>query len=169
MENNFQASLDFVLDQEKGFVDNPKDPGGATNLGCTKKTWEDWVGHPVTVDDIKNLTPEDVAPLYKKRYWDACHCSELPNGVDLCVFDMAINSGPVRAIKTLQSCLGVTTDGIIGPGTINAANSIPTAQLIDEYTTSRGTFLMGLPTYIDYGRGWMARVNRCDEKAMSML
>ena len=67
MIENFEESLTHVLKHEGGYVDHPKDPGGATNLGCTKKVWEEWVGHEVTKDEIKALTVADVAPLYKKK------------------------------------------------------------------------------------------------------
>ena len=86
MKDNFEESLAHVLKSEGGYVDHPKDPGGATNLGTTKKVWEEWVGHEVTKDDIKALTVADVAPLYKARYWDKCRCDDLPHGVDFAVF-----------------------------------------------------------------------------------
>ena len=108
MKNNWEQCFALILKNEGGYVDNPSDPGGATNLGCTKATWESWVGHPVTKEDIKALTPFDVMPLYKARYWDAISGDDLPAGVDYAVLDFAINSGPARASKTLQQVLGVT-------------------------------------------------------------
>ena len=81
----------FVLEQEKGFVNNEKDPGGMTNLGVTAKVWEEWVGHPVDEKQMRALTKADVVPLYQRKYWNACRCSELPTGIDLCVFDTAVN------------------------------------------------------------------------------
>lgn len=169
MLNNFDTALQFVLREEGLFSDNPKDPGGATKYGCTKRTWEAWVGHEVTVDVIRNLKVSDVAPLYKEKYWDACKCSELPNGVDLCVFDMAINSGPTRAIKTLQSCLNIGADGVIGPGTILVAKSKDTAKLIDSFCGARHSYLISLPTFDTFGRGWTRRVLECGDKALSMV
>ena len=61
MTGNFEKCLEYVLHHEGGFVDHPQDPGGATNLGCTKATWEKWIGRPCTVAEIKALTPDDVA------------------------------------------------------------------------------------------------------------
>ena len=111
MNSNFQASLAHVLQSEGGYVNNPADPGGMTNLGCTKAVWEEFVGHPVSEADMRGLTPDDVAPLYKRKYWDKVSGDDLPAGLDYAVFDAAINSGPGRAAKWLQEAVGVTADG----------------------------------------------------------
>ena len=92
MNRNWDKCFDLVIVNEGGYVDNPADPGGATNWGCTKAVWQEYVGHEVTKDDIKELTKEDVKPLYKKRYWDAIHGDSIPSGLDYCIFDCAINS-----------------------------------------------------------------------------
>ena len=115
MEKNFSAALAHVLNSEGGFQDDPKDAGnklpdgrqGCTNLGVTQSTWESFVGHPVSREDMKRLTEERVARLYRHKYWDAVKADELPYGVDYLVFDFAINAGPGRAIKILQSVVGV--------------------------------------------------------------
>ena len=70
MNSNWEQCFALVLKNEGGYVDNPADPGGATNLGCTKAVWEQYIGRSVTKDDIKALTPNDVMPLYKAKYWD---------------------------------------------------------------------------------------------------
>jgi lysozyme family protein len=113
----FDECLRYVLQHEGGYVNNPHDPGGHTNLGVTKDTWERWVGHPVSVDAIKELTIADVTPLYQDKYWDRAKCGALPVGMDYCVFDTAVNSGPGRAIKFLQEVVGTTADGVLGPMT----------------------------------------------------
>ena len=82
MKSNFEDCLARVLASEGGFVNHPKDPGGMTNLGCTKATWEEYVGHPVSEADMRALTPDDVAPLYKRKYWDRASCDLLPSGLD---------------------------------------------------------------------------------------
>ena len=102
MRENFEQCLAMVLKHEGGFVNHPKDPGGMTNLGVTRKVWEEWVGHSVDELTMRSLGPEDVAPLYRKNYWDKCRCDDLPHGVDFAVFDLAINSGTGRASKFLQ-------------------------------------------------------------------
>ena len=67
MKENFEVALKALLKHEGGFVNHPADPGGMTNLGVTKKVWEEFVGHAVDEQAMRNLTPETVAPLYKKQ------------------------------------------------------------------------------------------------------
>ena len=158
MNSNFEASLAHVLQSEGGFVNNPSDPGGMTNLGCTKAVWEEFVGHPVSEADMRGLTPADVAPLYKRKYWDKVSGDDLPAGLDYAVFDAAINSGPGRAAKWLQEAVGVVADGAIGQGTLAAVAAFDVQELIKAYNDKRLGFLQGLPTFGTFGKGWTNRV-----------
>ena len=92
MINNWESSLEKILHHEGGYVNHSKDPGGETNLGVTKRVYEEWGG----TKDMKDLLVEDVNPIYKKNYWDKCKCDDLPNGLDLCVFDFGVNVGSYR-------------------------------------------------------------------------
>lgn len=168
MNRNWDKAFDSVIVHEGGYVDNPVDPGGATNLGCTKAVWEQYVGHPVTKDDIKALTKEDVKPLYKKRYWDAIHGDALPSGLDYCIFDCAINSGVGRAAKFIQEIVGVPADGAIGNNTISAISQIKPVTLINEFSEKRQAFLEGLKTFPTFGKGWTRRVQEVRSKALEM-
>lgn len=169
MKDNFEECLAHVLKHEGGYVDHPKDPGGATNLGCTKKVWEEWVGHEVTKDDIRALTVADVAPLYKARYWDKCRCDDLPHGVDFAVFDLAINSGTGRASKFLQGACGVAADGAIGPATLAAVTKMNPRELASKICERRLEFLQALPTWETFGKGWGRRVAETEEVAFKMV
>lgn len=168
MNDNFEESLAHVLKHEGGYVDHPKDPGGATNLGCTKKVWEEWVGHEVTKDDIKALTIADVSPLYKAQYWDKCRCDDLPRGVDFAVFDLAINSGVGRASKLLQRAVGVAADGAIGPATLAAVADANPRELATKICELRLAFLQALPTWETFGKGWGRRVKETEKTAFNM-
>jgi len=168
MKDNFEESLAHVLKHEGGYVDHPKDPGGATNLGCTKKVWEEWVGHEVTKDDIKALTIADVSPLYKQRYWDKCRGDDLPRGVDFAVFDLAINSGVGRASKLLQRAVGVAADGAIGPATLAAVANANPRELATKICELRLAFLQALPTWETFGKGWGRRVKETEKTAFNM-
>ena len=168
MNNNFEESLAHVLKHEGGYVDHPKDPGGATNLGCTKKVWEEWVGHEVTKDDIRALTIADVSPLYKQRYWDKCRGDDLPRGVDFAVFDLAINSGVGRASKLLQRAVGVAADGAIGPATLAAVANANPRELATKICELRLAFLQALPTWETFGKGWGRRVKETEKTAFNM-
>jgi lysozyme family protein len=169
VKENFDAALRAVLHHEGGFVNHPKDPGGMTNLGCTKAVWEEWVGHPVTEADMRALTPADVAPLYKAKYWDRVKGDELPAGLDYALFDCAINSGPGRAAKFLQEALGVAADGVIGNGTLKALAAHNTAELLSAYNAKRLAFLESLPTWGTFGKGWKRRVDEVKLASVDML
>ena len=169
MKDNWEQCFALVLKNEGGYVDNSSDPGGATNLGCTKATWEAWVGHSVTKDDIKALMPNDVMPLYKSKYWDTIKGDDLPEGVDYAVFDFAINSGPSRAAKALQSALGVLADGQIGPATLRAFEASNFRDVATSVCEARLAFLQSLPTFNTFGKGWSRRVAEVEETAFQMV
>ena len=168
MKENFDDALKALLKHEGGFVNHPVDPGGMTNLGVTKLVWENWVGHPVDEQTMRGLTPEMVAPLYKKRYWDAVRGDDLPSGVDLVVFDCAVNSGVGRASRFLQQVVGVTDDGKIGPGTIQAVLSKDPKELVDAFCDKRQAFLESLPTFGTFGKGWSRRVAEVREQGENL-
>lgn len=157
MKENFAEALQRVLKHEGGFVNHPADPGGMTNLGVTKRVWEEWIGHPATEQTMRSLTPARVAPLYKRKYWDKIRGDDLPDGVDYVVFDAAVNSGPGRAAKWLQACVGVEVDGEIGPKTLAAVAAFK-GDLVDDYSKRRLSFLMDLPHWATFGKGWSRRV-----------
>jgi lysozyme family protein len=120
---------------------------------------------------MRALTPEVVAPLYKRKYWDAVRADDLVDGVDYCVFDVAVNSGPGRAIKFLQSSVGATPDGGFGPRTLAAVKEAEKdpARLIEMYCAKRLEFLQSLKTFETFGKGWSRRVAEVKEKALKML
>lgn len=169
MKDNFDAALKAILHHEGGYVNHPSDPGGMTNLGVTKRVWEEWVGHDVDEKAMRALTPELVGPMYKQKYWDKVKGDDLPTGVDYVVFDAAVNSGPGRAAKWLQLCVGVEADGGIGPKTLAAVNAMDAEQLIDDYAKRRLSFLMDLPTWGTFGKGWGRRVAEVRDSGSSMV
>jgi lysozyme family protein len=171
MQSNFETCLKLMLEHEGGYVHHEKDPGGRTNHGVTQRVWEEWVGHEVDEKQMRALTPETVAPLYKRKYWDACRADDLVAGVDYIVFDVAVNSGPGRAVKFLQSCVGVTADGGFGPATLAAVKEAEKdpARLIEMYCAKRLEFLQSLKTFETFGKGWSRRVQEVKDKALKML
>jgi len=102
MKENFKVCLDMLLSHEGGFVNHPKDPGGMTNLGVTKAVYDKHIGRSSSKAEMMALTYEDVAPIYKKNYWDKAKCDELPSGLDWAVFDWGVNSGMSRPVKAMQ-------------------------------------------------------------------
>jgi len=172
MKDNFADALTALLIHEAGFVDNKDDPGGMTNLGVTAETWAMWVGHDVNEKQMRALTPSIVAPLYKRKYWDACRADELISGLDYAVFDYAVNSGVGRAIKALQNCVGVAPDGGFGTTTMAAVSQFKgdsAKTLVEEYCDNRLQFLKSLKTFPVFGKGWEKRVNEVKAMSLKML
>jgi len=160
----FDEALEHLLKHEGGWVNHPSDPGGETNMGVTKRVWEEWVGHPVKT--MKTLTPTDVAPLYKRKYWDRIKGDDLPSGVSYCVFDAAVNSGTGRAAKWLQEAVGAIPDGAIGPKTLDMVYDANPADLINRMCDIRQSFLEGLGTFETFGKGWTRRVSEVRKIAL---
>ena len=164
--NNFKECLGLVLKSEGGWVNNSQDPGGETNLGVTKRVWEEYVGHPVKT--LKNLTNDDVAPLYELKYWRAAYCEVLPRGLDFVVFSMAVNAGPGRSIKLLQSAIGCVPDGVIGPRTRGLISSSNGADIIKKFSDARREYYKTLKVFPIFGKGWLARVDHEEATALDM-
>lgn len=168
MKENWDACFEMVLKHEGGFVNHPKDPGGMTNLGVTRSAWEAFLGHPVTEQDMRALTPETVKPFYKKMYWDRIKGDDLPSGVDYAAYDLAVNSGPNKAAKFLQEIAGTLADGVIGPKSLEAIQACDPGETADSVCDMRLDFLKKLPTFDTFGKGWSRRVSEVKAKAASM-
>jgi lysozyme family protein len=168
MQENWDKSFEMVLKHEGGFVNHPKDPGGMTNLGVTKAAWEAYLGHSVTEENMRALTPFIVKPFYKAQYWDKIKGDQLPSGADYAAYDLAVNSGVGRAAKYLQEIAGVTADGVIGPKSLEAIKACDPQKLVDALCEKRLDFLKRLPTFATFGKGWSRRVAEVKDKASGM-
>jgi len=170
--DRFSAALKVVLKHEGGYVNHPKDPGGRTNLGVTQRVWEAWSGKPATETEMRGLTVDMVAPLYRKKYWDKVRAPELPAGLDLHVFDFGVNAGPARAIRYLQMMVGTNPDGIWGPATKRALGNYVqqygAAKAITRYGELREDYYRQLRTFPTFGRGWLRRNREVTASALEM-
>ena len=168
MQNNWIKCLETILHHEGGYVNHPKDPGGETNLGVTKRVYEDFGG----TKDMKDLTREDVEPIYKKNYWDRVKGDDLPAGLDLCVFDFGVNAGTGRAAKYLQTLIGTVADGGIGPNTLKKLGEFVEENGLNEtikmYQTERQKYYESLSTFVTFGKGWTRRVVETTRLALEM-
>lgn len=167
-EANFAAVMEHVFAREGGYVDHPADPGGATNMGITQATLAAWRGRAVTKAEVRALTREEASDIYYQRYWRAAGCHQMPPGFDLVLMDAAVNSGPVRGVRWLQEGLGVATDGIVGPITVEAAWKAGPDEL-RKAIDAREKFLRGLSTWSKFGRGWTRRLDEVRAAAAEML
>jgi lysozyme family protein len=166
---NFDASLKFTLQFEGGFVNNPNDPGGATNLGVTIGTLSGVLGHQATIAEVKALTKQTVAPIYRQRYWNVVKADNLPIGVDLAVFDFGVHSGPGNAAKHLQRVLGLSDDGDIGDITIKTAHAVDPKALIKAICADRLAMLKSLKVFKSFAKGLTSRVEQAEAAALSMV
>jgi len=166
MKENYQKCLEMILHHEGGYVNHPKDPGGETNLGVTKKVYEEHGGKK----DMKDLNVKDVSPIYKKSYWDRCKCDSMPKALALCVFDFGVNAGTGRAAKYLQGMIGTKKDGGIGPNTLKALDEYIEKHgvkgAVQEYQSQRQKYYEKLKTFKTFGRGWTRRVTETTASAL---
>ncbi len=165
----FDHCLAVVLLHEGGFIQHPADPGGATKFGITHGTLARFRGRPVSVADIRNMTGTEAGIIYRRLYWDQIRADDLPPGLELAVFDFAVNSGPTRAVRALQSALGVETDGLVGPITLAAARKTDPVDAVRRLTRARLGFLNRLAAWPIFGRGWRRRVLAVEQEALRLV
>lgn len=160
MEGNFEETTSWLLVHEGGYVNHPKDPGGATNRGVIQRTYDgyrDRIGRPR--QSVRNITEAEVLDIYRTQYWNAIQGDLLPSGLDYSVYDFAVNSGPARAARNLQALLGVKQDGHIGNITLGALRQRNDIQsLIINLCTNRWKWMQTLSTWSTFGKGWTRRV-----------
>jgi lysozyme family protein len=147
---NFDIAFERLIGHEGGYVNDPRDPGGETKYGISKRA------HPA--EDIAGMTLARAKQIYMHNYWGPAGCDALPAAVKFDVFDMAVNSGVKAAIKTLQQAVGETPDGVLGPLTLQAAQSFSAAGAAARFNGARLDFMASLPTWPTFGRGWARRI-----------
>ena len=146
----FDDAFTKLLGHEGGYVDHPEDPGGRTKYGISQRAYPG--------EDIKGMTLDRAKFLYRRDYWGPAGCDAVPDGVKFDLFDMAVNSGVRTAIRTLQRAVSETDDGVIGPRTLQAIQSMPAPRLVARFNGLRLEFMAGLPSWPAFGRGWARRI-----------
>jgi len=173
MKENFDASFARIIKSEGGYVNDPADRGGETNLGVTIGAWGAYLGRAIQPGEMKALTVETVKPFYKSMYWDKVKGDDLPVGVDYALFDFAVNAGASRAAKLLQRAVGAVDDGVIGSGTLGLVAKADHAKLLDNFSEQKQRFYSGLattnPSQQKFLKGWLARVDHVQDAAESMM
>lgn len=171
--DNFDNCLKITLCQEGGYADVPGDRGGPTNMGITLAALRDWRGgRETTTDDVRRLTREEAAAIYRANYWNKAGCGHLPVGLDLMAFDFGVNSGPNAAVKCLQRVVGVTADGATGPRTLAAVKAADVEQTIEALADARLSFdrsLVGKDLgETKFEEGWIRRIETIKQVALAM-
>jgi lysozyme family protein len=171
MKRSYALAYKLVLKHEGGKVNHPDDPGGRTNKGVIQRVYDGYRRRKgLSLRSVYQMTDAEAAEIYREQYWKAIRGDELPNGVDYCVFDGAVNSGPVQSIKWLQRALGMNRiDGQIGEATLAAIDNCDDHdRLVREICHRRLVFLRQLKTFPTFGRGWTARVNGVERVALQI-
>lgn len=158
--NAFDLALGFTLRWEGGYVNDPDDPGGATNKGVTQDTYDAYRDRArLPRRSVRYISDSEVRDIYRE-YWAAVRASELPPLVAEVMFDFGVNAGPGRAVRLLQSVLGVAIDGKLGPKTMTAAWERP--GLASSLLDARIGYYVGLvaanPRLQKFLNGWVRRV-----------
>lgn len=158
--SSFAPALERVLAHEGGYSNHPADPGGPTMRGITQRVYDAFrraAGQPTR--PVRGIADDELHLIYRRQYWDAIRADDLPQGLDYCVFDAAVNSGPAQAAKWLQRALGVAADGQVGALTLDAARATPDLRrVIDDMCDRRLAMLRALKTWPVFGTGWGRRV-----------
>jgi lysozyme family protein len=166
--SSYDAALARLLAHEGGYANHPSDPGGPTKFGITLAVYRRYAKPDATAADVKAMRVEEAKAIYRRRYWRALRCDELPAGVDYAVFDYGVNSGTGRAAKVLQRVCGVKDDGALGPLTMAAVARQESKALIRAVCDERLRFLRSLKTWRVFGRGWSRRVEEVRAAALAM-
>lgn len=146
----FDTAMNRLFAHEGGYVNHPKDPGGETKYGISKRAYPSV--------NIRALTKDDAKAIYRRDYWKAVKGDELPPALAFQVFDAAVNHGTAWASRALQRVVGAEADGKIGPKTLQAVRSKPEADVIDLFNGYRELYYKSLPTFDTFGKGWLARL-----------
>lgn len=166
-----EDSLALVLRHEGGFVDDPDDPGGATNFGITQATLAVWRGHDVTVEEVAVLTADEALDIYRHLYVAEPGLDRLPGLLRPVMIDAAVNHGPAQAVHLLQHVINRTgadeilEDGMLGPATRLAAEETVSrlgAWLVTALVEERRRFYFRLadrrPESAKFLTGWLRRI-----------
>jgi lysozyme family protein len=172
VHDNFQSELGLILEFEGGYSDDPDDHGGRTMCGITQREYDIYRERAGSAKQtVADMSPEERDSIYEQSYWDAVRGDELPSGLDLCMFDYAVNSGPTRAILTLQKIIGVPATGTLSTSCLNALNTHVLEDVVSAYQKSRADFLtrIGTGDQRKFLKGWLYRVGRVTEAVMVMV
>jgi lysozyme family protein len=147
---DFEKAFARLVDHEGGYVNHRADPGGETKFGISKRSYPG--------EDIAGMTLERAKTIYARDYWGPAGCDAVPDGAKFELFDMAVNSGVKAAVRNLQLAVGADDDGILGPRTLQAVQSMPEPRLVARFNGHRLSFMAGLATWPSFGRGWARRI-----------
>jgi lysozyme family protein len=166
-QERFDRCLAEVLRLEGGYADDPRDGGGPTKYGISRATLSRARGRAASAEEVERLCPAEAGRIYRRDYWVAARCGELPAGLDLLILDLAVNMGPGTAARLLQTALAVEPDGVIGPVTLAAAARAPAAGTIRSVSDLRRHRYRALAGFAAFGAGWLRRTDTIEALALA--
>jgi lysozyme family protein len=173
MDESFDSSLEFTLSEEGGYLDHPTDPRFASNHGISLARLRYFLRDPgLGRDDIKHLPCATVRAVYLADFWNRTRCDALPSGIDLMVFDHAVNAGPDRSSRALQLAAGqnrADIDGAVGPDTLDRVDLTDTLTLLDALAAMQRTSYRQMAAFGLFGEGWLARLDRRRTRARELM
>ena len=173
MDDSFDSSLAFTLAEEGGFIAHPSDPRFSANLGITLARLRRFQRDPsLGLDAIEHVPCATVRALYLADFWNRSRCDALPPGIDLMVFDHAVNAGSDRAGRALQLAAGHKRDdidGAIGPDTLARVALAERLTLLDALAAMQRTGYRQMAAFGLFGEGWLARLDRRRAKALETM
>lgn len=154
MSLTFTQIFNRLIGHEGGYVNDPRDPGGETNWGITKRTAQanGYQG------SMRAMTREQAYKIYYSAFWLRYQCDKMPEAVAYQFFDAAVNHGLGNASRMLQRAVNVADDGIIGNMTIAAIKKMAISDVIMRLNAERLEFYCKLSIFATFGKGWIRRV-----------
>lgn len=169
MKSTYARAMKGIRASEGGYVNHPKDPGGATNFGIIQTVYSTFrKSRGMSQQSVRLISEAEVNEIYRTQYADKVRYDELPAGIDYATLDGAINSGVSRGSKWLQAALGISADGRVGSQTISAAAKADAIKVVKSMCATRMSFLRGLSIFSTFGKGWTSRVARVEAESVSM-
>jgi lysozyme family protein len=169
MNQNFDTCMTMLLAHEGGYVNYSRDSGGMTNLGVTKRVYDEFYGGDASEEVMKALSKGDVEPIYRRNYWERCRCQDLASGIDWATFDASVNHGTGRGAKLLQRAVEAEQDGSIGPLTLMLVKKHQPENVINRIAVYREEFYRSLSNFDVFGRGWLRRNDETRKQALALI
>lgn len=153
MADRFDVCHPITAKWEGGWSNHKADPGGATMYGVTQAVYDRWrKKRGLKTQSVRNITMQEALIIYKENYWNACGAPGLFPGVDLAVYDAAVNSGVSRARKWLLASVGSDDD----------------AETVKKICRARLSFVQMLKTFKHFGKGWLRRIADIEVEGVAM-
>ena len=175
MKANTDKVLGWLALTEGGYVDHPNDPGGPTNMGVTQRVYDGWrKSRGELIQSVKNIHHHEASKIFRDQYFVPVRFDDLPPGLDYTMADFSVNSGPGRAVKTLQQALvaaghKIAIDGHMGVATLGAVQqTTPASQLVRDVNDRRMVFLKRLKNWPSFKNGWTSRVKIVKSRSLDM-